>query len=90
MIVTTTVRFRARLEPFPWEMDGRTGTSYSFEALDQDDAKVRIKCSEATWKQLASAQRDQPITLTLQVAKPIIASGHEVRLASPAPAGAPK
>jgi hypothetical protein len=70
MIVSTKVRFRARREPFPYDMsaeNGPVGTSYSFEGIDEDDTKVRVKCSQAQWESLATTQRDTVLTLRLAV-----------------------
>lgn len=88
MIVQTEVRFRARREPFPYDMSangGPVGTSYSFEALDLDDTKVKIKCTEAQWNALASAQRDQKLAVRLTVGDPKVDGADGITPPVPAP-----
>jgi hypothetical protein len=75
MIVSSKVRFRGRRDPFPYDMSadgGPVGTSYSFEALDEDDAKVKIKCSESQWTALAQTARDAVLLVRMAVQSPKI------------------
>lgn len=89
MIVETEVSFRQRRDPFPYDMTaqgGSVGTSYSFEAIDMDEAKVRIKCSEAQWASLAQVARGTKVRVRLEV-KDAKVNGPD-GLALPAPAAA--
>lgn len=69
MIATTVVTFHARREPFPYDFDGRTGTYYSFEAIDEDANKVQIGCSLAQHELLASVDKGTRLALEVQVKK---------------------
>lgn len=91
MIVTVQVKFRARRDPFDYDMSDRPeggpkGTSYSFEVIDEDDTKVRIKCTKETWDSLANTARDTPLTLRLTVQQMRVAPGYQVQVPPPAPA----
>lgn len=91
MIVNTTLRFRARREPFPYDMTaqgGSVGTSYSFDAIDDDDCKVKVKCSEQVWLKLEDVPRDTPLQVSLEVGNPKIASGSQVIVGKPGQAPA--
>lgn len=87
MIVKTQVRFRALREPFAYDMTaqgGSVGTSYSFDAMDDDESKVKVKCSQATYEQLKSAKRDDVIECFLEVGNPKVAPGTPVQVHQPA------
>lgn len=89
MISQQNFRFRRRREPYHYDMSatgGAVGVSYSFEALDEDDAKCQVKCPEDVWRKLESATRDQVIRCTVESEKPKIAPGTEVILVPVGPA----
>lgn len=69
MIASTVVTFRNRREPFEWDFEGRQGTYYSFEAIDEDDVKAQIGCSEAQWHSLEAVERGQELALTFEAKK---------------------
>lgn len=69
MICSAIVRFRQRREPFPYDFEGRTGTYYSFEGIDEDDTKCQVGCSEEQWNALADVERGTPLQLVLTVKK---------------------
>lgn len=66
MIALAVVRFRRLRAPFPYTLDnGQSGTSYSFEAIDQDDTKCTIKCTEDQYHTLANVKRDDMLEVTI-------------------------
>lgn len=91
MIVSSKLKFRNRREPYAYDMTaqgGGIGTSYAFDAIDEDETKVKVKCSEEVWNKLANVQRDTLITATLDVANPKVAQGSELVIHTPAVAPA--
>lgn len=91
MIVTTTLKFRARREPFPYDMtseNGPKGVSYSFDAIDEDDTKVKIKCTEDQWNALGNVARDTPIKVRLKVQSPRVDGPDGLSLPAPRTAAA--
>lgn len=70
MIVNTQLRFKRRNDPFPWEMEGREGISYSFMALDEDDEKVKVKCSRELFEALGAVEEGAVLVARLQVRDP--------------------
>lgn len=98
MIVTVTLPFRGRRDPYDYDMtdqvDERTGrsgpkgTSYSFEVIDEDDSKVKVKCSKEVWESLGSVARGTPVTFTMAVYQMKVAPGQTVKAQPPAPARA--
>ncbi len=69
MIASTIVTYRNRREPFDWDFEGRTGTYYAFEAIDEDDVKAQIGCSAAQWEMLAKVERGTMLAITFEAKK---------------------
>ncbi len=69
MIASSMVTFRNRREPFDWDFEGRTGTYYSFEAIDEDDVKAQIGCSQAQWESLADVAKGTTLAVTFEAKK---------------------
>lgn len=86
MIVSTTLRFHSRNAPYEYDFSDRiengrpgpVGISYSVNVWDEDDAKVKIKCSEAQYKNLATALRGDVISFDLNVSDPRMEKSGEI------------
>lgn len=84
MIVTTRVVFKGRRDPFEYDMTdrgGSKGTSYSFDVLDEDDAKQKVKCPRETWEDLANVPKGTVLELQLVCANVKLASVDGIRIA---------